>query len=93
MVDQLKFKTVAIMSEDAAWTKPLDVGYEACLPKAGLKVVEHIRFSPDTTDFTPMSLASPSSAFSAEPMMIGVFSPGNLYSVRSSRTSSSTSSS
>ena len=54
LVDQLKFKTVAIMSEDAAWTKPLDVGYEACLPKAGLKVVEHIRFSPDTTDFTPI---------------------------------------
>src|SRR3954454_11654097 len=42
LVDKLKFKTVAIMSEDAAWTKPLDVGYEACLPKAGLKVVEHI---------------------------------------------------
>src|SRR6201992_3361912 len=54
LVDQLKFKTVAIMSEDAAWTKPLDIGYEACLPKAGLKVVEHIRFSPDTTDFTPI---------------------------------------
>ena len=54
LVDQLKFKTVAIMSEDAAWTKPLDVGYEACLPKAGLKVVEHVRFSPDTTDFTPI---------------------------------------
>jgi branched-chain amino acid transport system substrate-binding protein len=54
LVDGLKFKTVAIMSEDAAWTKPLDVGYEACLPKAGLTVVEHIRFSPDTTDFTPI---------------------------------------
>ena len=54
LVDNLKFKSVAIMSEDAAWTKPLDAGYEACLPKAGLKVVEHIRFSPDTTDFTPI---------------------------------------
>jgi branched-chain amino acid transport system substrate-binding protein len=54
LVDSLKFKTAAIMSEDAAWTKPLDVGYEACLPKAGLKVSEHIRFSPDTTDFTPI---------------------------------------
>jgi branched-chain amino acid transport system substrate-binding protein len=42
------------MSEDAAWTKPLDVGYEECLPKIGLKVVDHIRFSPDTTDFTPI---------------------------------------
>jgi branched-chain amino acid transport system substrate-binding protein len=54
LVDSFKFKTAAIMSEDAAWTKPLDVGYEACLPKAGLKVVEHVRFSPDTTDFTPI---------------------------------------
>ena len=52
--DQLKLKTAAIMSEDAAWTKPLDVGYEACLPKAGLTVVDHVRFSPDTTDFTPI---------------------------------------
>jgi len=54
LVDQLKLKTAAIMSEDAAWTKPLDIGYEACLPQAGLKVVEHVRFSPDTTDFTPI---------------------------------------
>src|SRR5580704_17088178 len=34
LVDQLKLKNVAIMSEDAAWTKPLDIGYEACFPKA-----------------------------------------------------------
>src|SRR5580704_1451775 len=54
LVDQLKLKNVAIMSEDAAWTKPLDIGYEACLPKAGMTVVDHIRFSPDTTDFTPI---------------------------------------
>jgi branched-chain amino acid transport system substrate-binding protein len=54
LVDNLKMKTAAIMSEDAAWTKPLDVGYEECLPKAGLKVVAHVRFSPDTTDFTPI---------------------------------------
>ena len=49
-----KMKTAVIMSEDAAWTKPLDVGYEECLPKIGLKVLDHIRFSPDTTDFTPI---------------------------------------
>jgi branched-chain amino acid transport system substrate-binding protein len=49
-----KMKTAVIMSEDAAWTTPLDAGYEACLPKAGLKVLDHIRFSPDTTDFTPI---------------------------------------
>ena len=54
LVDGLKMKTAAIMSEDAAWTKPLDVGYEECLPKIGLKVTDHIRFSPDTTDFTPI---------------------------------------
>ena len=54
MVDGIKAKTAVIMSEDAAWTTPLDAGYEACLPKIGIKVLDHIRFSPDTTDFTPI---------------------------------------
>src|SRR6476620_5279639 len=54
LVDQKRMKTAVIMSEDAAWTKPLDVGYQECLPKIGLKVLDHIRFSPDTTDFTPI---------------------------------------
>ncbi|MET4800271.1 ABC transporter substrate-binding protein [Bradyrhizobium sp. LB11.1] len=54
LVDKLHMKTAVIMSEDAAWTKPLDVGYQECLPKIGLKVLDHIRFSPDTTDFTPI---------------------------------------
>ena len=54
LVDNLKFKTVAIMSEDAAWTKPLDTGYLKCLPDIGLKALDEIRFSPDTTDFTPI---------------------------------------
>jgi branched-chain amino acid transport system substrate-binding protein len=54
LVTQHKMKTAVIMSEDAAWTTPLDAGYEQCLPKAGLKVLDHIRFSPDTTDFTPI---------------------------------------
>jgi branched-chain amino acid transport system substrate-binding protein len=54
LVEQKHMKTAVIMSEDAAWTKPLDVGYEDCLPKIGLKVLDHIRFSPDTTDFTPI---------------------------------------
>ena len=54
LVDGLKMKTAVIMSEDAAWTGPLDAGYEACLPKIGLKVLDHVRFSPDTTDFTPI---------------------------------------
>jgi Periplasmic binding protein len=47
LVDEKHMKTAVIMSEDAAWTKPLDVGYEECLPKIGLKVLDHIRFSPD----------------------------------------------
>jgi branched-chain amino acid transport system substrate-binding protein len=50
LVDQKHMKTAVIMSEDAAWTTPLDVG----LPKIGLQVLDHIRFSPDTTDFTPI---------------------------------------
>ena len=54
LVDQKHMKSAVIMSEDAAWTTPLDVGYEECLPKIGLKVLDHIRFSPDTTDFTPI---------------------------------------
>jgi branched-chain amino acid transport system substrate-binding protein len=54
LVDQKHMKTAVIMSEDAAWTKPLDAGYEECLPKVGLKVLDHVRFSPDTTDFTPI---------------------------------------
>jgi branched-chain amino acid transport system substrate-binding protein len=54
LVDGLKMKTAVMMSEDAAWTTPLDAGYEACLPKIGLNVLDHIRFSPDTTDFTPI---------------------------------------
>jgi branched-chain amino acid transport system substrate-binding protein len=54
LVDGLKMKTAVIMSEDAAWTTPLDDGYEKCLPQIGLKVLDHIRFSPDTTDFTPI---------------------------------------
>ena len=54
LVNQLHLKTAAIFSEDAAWTTPLDAGYEACLPKIGLQVVDHVRFNPDTTDFTPI---------------------------------------
>ncbi|MNC98637.1 hypothetical protein D3C83_166630 [compost metagenome] len=41
---------------------------------------------------SPISLASPSSAFSAEPITIGVLSPGNSYLDSSSLTSTSTSS-
>jgi branched-chain amino acid transport system substrate-binding protein len=54
LVKQFHMKTTVVMSEDAAWTKPLDARYLECLPKAGLKVLDHIRFNPDTTDFTPI---------------------------------------
>jgi branched-chain amino acid transport system substrate-binding protein len=54
LVDKYKMKSAVIMSEDAAWTTPLDAGYQACLSKIGLNVLDHIRFSPDTTDFTPI---------------------------------------
>ncbi|HET7413789.1 MAG TPA: ABC transporter substrate-binding protein, partial [Pararhizobium sp.] len=54
LVKKFHMKTAAIMSEDAAWTAPLDVEFKNCLPKAGLKVVSEVRFNPDTTDFTPI---------------------------------------
>ena len=47
-------KSAVILSEDAAWTTPLDAEYLVCLPKIGVKVLDHIRFSPDTSDFTPL---------------------------------------
>jgi branched-chain amino acid transport system substrate-binding protein len=54
LVNQLHLKTAVVMSEDAAWTTPLDAEYVKCLPDVGLNVLDHIRFSPDTTDFTPI---------------------------------------
>jgi branched-chain amino acid transport system substrate-binding protein len=54
LVGPFHMKTAVIMSEDAAWTKPLDEAYIDCLPKAGLQILDHIRFNPDTSDFTPI---------------------------------------
>lgn len=54
LVEPRHLKTAVIVSEDAAWTTPLDAAYEGCLAKIGLKVLDHVRFSPDTTDFTPI---------------------------------------
>jgi branched-chain amino acid transport system substrate-binding protein len=54
LVNNLHMKTAVVMSEDAAWTTPLDAEYLKCLPEIGLKVLDHIRVSPDTTDFTPI---------------------------------------
>ena len=54
LVGKLHMSTAVVMSEDAAWTLPLDAGYDKCLPKAGLKVLKNIRFAPNTSDFTPI---------------------------------------
>ena len=54
LVGPFHLKTAVIMSEDAAWTTPIDASYLECLPKADLKVLDHIRFNPDTTDFAPI---------------------------------------
>jgi branched-chain amino acid transport system substrate-binding protein len=54
LVGQLHLKSAVVVSEDAAWTTPLDAEYLKCLEQIGIKPVDHIRFSPDTTDFTPI---------------------------------------
>jgi len=54
LVNDLHMKSAVVMSEDAAWTTPLDAEYVKCLPTIGLQVLDHIRLSPDTTDFTPI---------------------------------------
>src|SRR5271170_957226 len=54
LVNGLHMKTAVMMSEAAAWTTPLDAEYLKCLPQAGLQVLDHLRVSPDTTDFTPI---------------------------------------
>ncbi len=54
LVEKLGMKTTVMLSEDAAWTKPLDEESKRCLPKAGLQVLDSIRVSPDTTDFKPI---------------------------------------
>ncbi|MGN8198389.1 ABC transporter substrate-binding protein [Salinisphaera sp. RV14] len=51
---KLGYKRAAVVSEDFAWTKPLDKEYMKCLPKAGLKMVDHVRFSGDTSNFSPI---------------------------------------
>ena len=54
LVGDLHMKSAVVMSENAAWTLPLDAAYKQCLPKAGLTVKKEIRFAPDTSDFTPI---------------------------------------
>ena len=54
LIGTLRAKTAVVLSEDAAWTIPLDAEYLKCLPGVGLQVLDHIRMAPDTTDFTPL---------------------------------------
>ncbi|MGH7078644.1 MAG: ABC transporter substrate-binding protein, partial [Acetobacteraceae bacterium] len=54
LVDGLHMKSCVIMSEDAAWSTPYDTALLEFLPKRGLQILDHIRFSPDTTDYTPI---------------------------------------
>ncbi len=49
-----KVKSAFVMNEDAAWTIPLQARFDQCLTAAGLQIADHIRFSPDTADFTPI---------------------------------------
>lgn len=49
-----QYHRAVIFSEDAAWTVPINKAYKKCLPKVGVKIVDTITFSPETTDFTPI---------------------------------------
>ena len=50
-----RFRSIGRADQDRRdRTTPLDAGYLECVPKAGLKVLDHIRFNPDTADFTPL---------------------------------------
>lgn len=49
-----KYNRAVLFSEDANWTIPLDAEYKKCLPKIGIDIVDAIRFSPNTDDFTPI---------------------------------------
>ena len=74
LAKQLGYKSAVIVSENAAWTKPLDAEYEKCLPKAGLKVAHKIQFSPDTNDFTP--IFNKAESYNADVMIVGLAHTG-----------------
>lgn len=54
LVGKFDIKRCVVMSEDADWTITMDAAFRKFLPRAGIQAVEYIRFSPDTTDFTPI---------------------------------------
>jgi len=54
MITKLGYKKAYIASENFAWTQSLEDSYLKYLPAAGIEVVGHMRFAPDTNDFTPI---------------------------------------
>ncbi len=74
LAQDLGYKSAVIVSENAAWTKPLDAEYEKCLPRAGLKVAHKILFSPDTNDFTP--IFNKAESYHADVMIVGLAHTG-----------------
>lgn len=54
LAGQLHMKSCVMMSEDAAWSTPYDTALLEFLPKSGIEIRDHIRFSPNTTDFSPI---------------------------------------
>ncbi len=54
MVKNLGYKRAFIACENFAWTQSLEDAYMKYLPAAGIDIVGHLRFAPDTNDFTPI---------------------------------------
>jgi branched-chain amino acid transport system substrate-binding protein len=54
LIRDMKVKKAVIVSEDQAWSLPLDDEYVKCLPKIGVEVLDKIRLAPGTTDFSPI---------------------------------------
>jgi branched-chain amino acid transport system substrate-binding protein len=53
-VNTWRTNTAVLMCEDAAWTEPLARGFEECLPKIGLTLLDAIRFQVSTANFVPV---------------------------------------
>ena len=54
VVKDLGYKRAFIACENFAWTQSLEDSYMKYLPAAGIDIVGHLRFAPDTNDFTPI---------------------------------------
>lgn len=74
LAKELGYSSAVVVSENAAWTQPLDREYAKCLPKAGLKVKHQILFSPNTDDFSP--IFSKAQSYNADVMIVGLAHTG-----------------